>query len=203
MSFPRRACAQEGRSRGSEAARRARRQTTIVFKSLAEDQAKNEVCIVCTAAPATADGLRSITENGALSARPSRRDRMSGMPDRAKPRLWILRTVEAMPASSSVEASRGVAGTKDGDGSRHDMQEHIAPSRRGRARRARFRAYKTRRARRFKGHEGVQMARSSPRYAQRRNEPRLYRDCDRRTQFSAMRRLRGEDIGRSRTDAKR
>jgi len=113
--------------------RERRRPIDTFFKSLAEDQGENAVCIVLSGSGSDGSiGLRSIKEHGGLCLAQAEFDAtaMSGMPDSATATGLVdfVLPVDAMPAKLIEYRSHlaDVAGTKDGDGNRHDMQGHIA-----------------------------------------------------------------------------
>ncbi len=112
--------------------RQRRRPIDSFFTSLAKDQGENAVCIILSGSGSDGSvGLRAVKEQGGLCLAQSEFDEhaLSGMPDSAVATGLVdfMLPVEAMPAKLIEYQSHllEVAARKDGDGNRHDMQEHL------------------------------------------------------------------------------
>lgn len=114
--------------------RERRRPIDTFFSSLADDQGENAVCIVLarTGSDGTL-GLKTVKENGGLTMAQAEFDHtaMSGMPHSATATGLVDHVLPAgeMPAKllEYRDHLHKVAGRKDGDGTRVDTAEHLAP----------------------------------------------------------------------------
>lgn len=110
-----------------------RRPIDTFFKSLAEDQGENAVCVILSGTGSDGTlGVAAIKEHGGFTLAQAEYDShaLPGMPESAAASGQVddVLAVEAMPARlvAYQHHLQGVAGRKDGDGARIDAASHIA-----------------------------------------------------------------------------